>query len=348
MKIFCHARFLILVSLFVLCRVAHGQIPDSIANSVIPSDTSNYDSSVNQNDIEVTVSPENPGAFTTVTVTLDSNLVDLRRYTISWFIDGQSIGSGIGKTTLLAKTNNYGQTTHIRAAINLLNSTLIKDISLTPQDITMFWEAINSYAPPFYEGKKLPSRESLIKIATIPNFQSNGTIINPSNAVYSWKRNGSVIENASSYGNDSIVIKQNKLRSSEQVEVSASDIGADVQAIGTITVPLFNPKVLFYSINPLTGIKSPLAQTTLNLSTPSIDVVAEPYNFSVLNNNPNSLSLSWTMNHNPITISNVKNQTLLSLQNPGTSGVATIGLSVTNPRTLFQDAESSFSALFNQ
>lgn len=314
----------------------------------IPADISNYDSSTNASDIDATVTPPNPGAFTTITITLDSNIVDLRRYMITWYVDGTSVGRGIGKYTLLAKTKGYGQTTTIRAAIALDTGTITKDISLTPEDMTMMWEAADAYVPPFYEGKKLPGRESIIKIVAIPNFISNGSALSPLNAVYNWQRNGNVVENASGYGNDSLLIKQNMLRANEQIEATASDVTNNIQATGDITIPLFDPKILFYSLNSITGIKSPIANTSINFNTPSTTIIAEPYNFSVMNHNPNSLSLSWTMNNNPITISDVKNQTLLDLQNPGTSGLATIGLSITNPKTQFQSANNSISALFNQ
>ncbi len=314
----------------------------------IPADLSSYDSSTNASDIDANVNPPNPGSFTTITVTLDSNIVDLRRYMINWYVDGASVGGGIGKYTLLAKTKNYGQTTNIRATIALDTGIITKDVSLTPEDMTMMWEAVDAYVPPFYQGKKLPGRESIIKVVAIPNFISNNTTIDPSNAVYNWQRNGNVVENASGYGNDTLLIKQNMLNANEQVEATASDVTDNIQATGDITVPIFNPKVLFYSIDPMTGIKSSIAQSTINFNTPSTNIVAEPYNFSVLNNNPNSLSFTWTMNDNPITIADAKNQTLLDLQNPGTSGFATIGVSATNPRTQFQEAENSLSAIFNQ
>ena len=213
--------------------------------------------------------------------------------------------------------------------------------------MTMMWEASDSYVPPFYQGKKLPGRESIIKIVAIPNFISNGTAINPGNAVYNWKRNGSVVEDASGYGNDVLLIKQNKLRANEQIEATASDDADSVQATGDITVPLFDPKILFYSIDPNTGIKSPTAQTSINFSGPSTSIVAEPFGFSTLNSNPNSLSFSWTMNNDPVTISDANHQTTLDLQNPGTNGFANIGLSIANPRTLFQTATAQIGAVFN-
>ncbi|MDB4984525.1 MAG: seg [Patescibacteria group bacterium] len=333
----------------VFLNMAHAQVADGTnvsANATIPSDLSSYDSSTNASDIDASVSPENPGAFTTVTVTLDSNIVDLRRYMITWFVDGKSVGSGIGKYTLISKTKGYGQPTSIRAAIALGTGTITKDVLLAPQDMTMMWEATDSYVPPFYQGKKLPGRESIIKIVAIPNFVSKGSALNPANAVYNWMRNGNVVENASGYGNDYLLIKQNKLNASEQIQATASDQGGDAQSTATITVPLFDPKILFYAIDPTTGIRSALAQTSIYFTTPSATIVAEPYGFSVARNNPNNLSLSWTMNDNPVSISDTRHQTDLNLQNPGTAGESSIGLSITNPNTPFQTANAIISAVF--
>ncbi len=337
---------IVVMSIFFI-QPAHAQTAVD-PTTQIPSDASNYDSSVNANDIETTLQPPNPGSFTTVTITLDSNVVDLRRYMITWYVDGVSVGGGIGKYTLLSKTKNYGQTTNIRASIALDTETLTKDIALNPQDMTMMWEAVNSYVPPFYEGKKLAGRESIIKVVAIPNFVSNGTSLNPANAVYNWKRNGNVVENTSGYGNDYLLIKQNKLNANEQVEATASDSSDDVQTTADLTVPVFDPKILFYGIDSASGITSPLGQNSLSFTGPSATILAEPYFFSVFNNNPNNLSFDWSMNDNPIAVTNTKNQTILNLQNPGTSGSSTISLSLTNPLTPFQSADGSLGVIFDK
>jgi hypothetical protein len=75
-----------------------------------------------------------------------------------------------------------------------------KEVILAPQDAAILWEAVDSYAPPFYEGKKLPSPESIVRIASIPNFLGIKQSSSTKNAVYVWSRNKSVIPDAGGYG----------------------------------------------------------------------------------------------------------------------------------------------------
>jgi hypothetical protein len=243
---------------------------------------------------------------------------------------------------------DYGQTINVLFTIKLADSTIQKRISLTPQDTTMLWEAVDSYVPPFYQGKKLPAYESLVRIAAVPNFLSDKRSVASKNAVYNWSRNKSVIPNAGGYGKDSILIMHNRIRPTEFIEVDASSTEGSSAAHAQITIPFYNPKIVFYERNPISGIKYVLATNSIFFNTESTIVEAIPYFFSVVNKNPNTLAYTWTMNNKPVTTSDLNNKNRLTLQKPDASGSAKLELSVENTTKLFQSAKSSLSVLFKK
>lgn len=313
----------------------------------IPGDLSPYNTGVTSNDITADIAPQNPGSFERIDIQLDSNLVDIRRYQISWYLDGVLKSQGIGKMRFSASTKDYGQSTVIDAVIAIPAGSVKKTITLTPQDISTMWEAVDSYVPPFYQGKKLPSRESVIKVVAIPNFINNGVTANPNDLVYNWKRNDNVLPSASAYGASSILIQNNKLNASEILTVTASSQDGSIQGTANQLITFFNPKIIFYAKDDSTGTLSPFARNFMNMGPSGAEIVAEPYFFSVLNKNPNKLNFSWTINKNPVTLTNMNNPQLLTLQNPGGSGIANLGLSIKNPRTVFQSADAGFRINFS-
>lgn len=339
---------LILVSIFqgtvAFAQTASDIIPDDLTNG-----SAQYDTGPSENDISLDFSPENPGPFQDITVRTSSDYIDLNRYHASWFVNGKKIAEGIGQRTATFKTSGYGQPTSLIILIQLPDTLIKKTLRFEPQDMTLLWEAVDAYVPPFYQGKKLLPREGIIKAVAIPNFKNatGGTFQSP-NGVYRWLRNDNIVSEATGYGKDFYTFKNNKIRSSEKITATASDTSGDHEATQSITVTTSQPKVLFYEKNQKTGIINPVSKKTLRLIAPSSTIIAEPFFMSVAQGNPNSLSYQWTMNESPISLADTNNQTTITLQNPGGTGNATLGLTLKNPNSLFQNATSALAIIFSK
>lgn len=319
-------------------------IPDDLSNSTVQ-----YDTGPSANDVTLEFNPENPGAFQDVTVRTNSDYIDLNRYNTTWFVDGKKVAEGIGQRTATFRTRGYGQKTNIIILIQLPDTLIKKTLSFEPQDMTVLWEAADAYVPPFYEGKKLLPREGIIKAVAIPNFKNgDGSSFKSPTGVYRWLRNGNVVSEATGYAKDSYSFKNNKIRASEQITVTASDTDGQHEATQSVTVATYRPKILFYEKNNKTGIINPFAKSTLNLIGNAATIIAEPFFFSTTTGNPNTLTYSWSMNKSPISLSDITNQQTLTLQNPGGSGNASLGLDIANPNSLFQGAGNQLPITFNK
>lgn len=339
----------LLILLIAVCitNTAGAQLSAEVIPNDLDGGYASYDTEPSENDIFVDISPQNPGAFQEVTLRTTSDYIDLNRYNASWYVDGRKIAGGIGERTIKVKTRNYGQRTTVVILIQLPDTLIKKTFSFEPQDMTIMWEAVDAYVPPFYEGKKLPPREGILKAVAIPNFKTaDGRSFKSQNGVYRWERNGNVIAEASGYGKDSFSFKNNNIRSSEEMTVTASDISGNHEATQVIDVQTYQPKILFYEKNGRTGITSPFSKLTLDLTGDQSTVVAEPYFFSVVNNDPNTLGYTWTMNGNTFNLADINNKRTLTLQNPGGSGTANLGLALKNPNSLFQEVAANLKVAF--
>jgi hypothetical protein len=345
--------FIGMIFIIGFLSVAHAQSVSLTGANAVPDDLSNtganYATGPTADDILITSNPENPSAFQDVILRTTSDYIDLNRYATTWFVDGKKIAEGIGQRTATVHTQAYGQKLSVVILVQLPDTLIKKEISFEPQDMTLIWEAADSYVPPFYEGKKLVPREGIIKVVAIPNFKAgSGLSFDPKTGVYKWTRNNNIVGDATGYGKDSFSFKNNKIRASESVSVDASDTVGTSEAIQTISVATYNPKILFYQKNPRTGILNPFAKNSLDFNGNTTSIVAEPYFFSTNLNNPNPLAFNWTMNGSPITLADQTNKKTLTLQNPGGSGTAVLGLAITNPNSLFQSALSQLTIAFNK
>lgn len=314
------------------------------AHAQVPDDVSSYDTAVNEGDFDFEIDPENPQAFEDVTIKVDSSLVDTNRYLILWSVDGKEVKRGIGERRIVVRMKDYGQVVRVSMSIKLIDSVVTKDVYFAPQDTTLTWEAVDSYVPPFYPGKKLPARESILRIVALPNFNATST----KNAVYIWTRNGSVVTNAGGYGKDSLLIKHNRIRATETIGVDTSDVSGDIRSTKEISIGFFEPKILFYQRNSLTGITNPFSKNIFSLKGDKMDLIAQPFFFSLVNHQLPTLRFKWTMNDLPISLPDPKTPNILTLENPGGNGAATFGLSLENTQADFQNAAAQLRVQFSQ
>ncbi len=138
-------------------------------------------------DVSISTVPENPAPNQNVTITLSSYVDDLDSVLITWTVNGKNSSSGIGDKSFSLIAPALGQKTTVIATISLSDGDLNETIPITPAIMTMLWQANDSYVPPFYEGKALPSPDSEIKVVAMPEIKNGSSFVNPTNMTYDWQ-----------------------------------------------------------------------------------------------------------------------------------------------------------------
>lgn len=309
-------------------------------------DALDYNSSVNESDIDVILNPQYPNAFQTVSIRLDSNTIDLNHYFIQWVVNGVAQKSGIGLRDFKTVSGNYGSNIRVDAVITLeAGVTIQKQIVISPQDTTVLWEAIDSYVPPFYRGKKMPGQESLIKISAMPNFRLNNNSLKLDDAVYLWSRNDNRILNVGGYAKDSITIQHNKLRASEKITATVSDVDGGTKTEKAITIPIWNPEIHWYYKDNNKYRKLLSIDRGLRITSGDTTLVAEPYFFST-SAFADDLNYTWKVNKETLYLEPGAVKKELVVQNPGQDGQATFSVALENPKTFLQSAAKTIVLYF--
>lgn len=292
---------------------------------------------VQNTDITLSVSPSYPTPGQNTTATLSSYVTDLNKANISWSINNEEVGTGVGQKTLTFNAPEIGSTLVINARIETISGqTLAKNITIEGNGVDMLWQAVDSYVPPFYKGKALGSKEGSFKIVAIPNVITKGERISSNNLAYTWRKDGNGQPGASGWGKSFFVYKNSYIDPTNSIEVKVADVFGNTNTQGKIRIAPTQPKIVLYK-------KGATSNTTLSnniqngftLSKDGETIVAIPYFFSTKNINFGELRFNWSINGAPATPGSIKNELRVKGAEGGT-GQAKIDVDVTNSKARFQ------------
>ncbi len=274
--------------------------------------------------LNISMSPSNPLAEQSVTVSVSSISFNIDLADIVWSIDGKILQSGTGKKSFNTKAPSAGKSVTVIAKITPKGSekSLEKSIVIAPGgDVDLIWEVTDGYVPPFYRGKTLPIKESRILVTAIPNVKSSsGVVAQPQDFVYSWKKDGTVMSGQSGFSKQSVFFTNQILDNNNQISVVASNGVASVN--GLITVTPFQPEIIFYQYDNSSGRalyqKAFSSNNTIGKSRMQIDV--EPFFLSKnFKTNP-AITIDWKLN-GTLANAGIKNILGVDASTPGTFSV---------------------------
>ena len=298
------------------------------------------------NGILINVTPENPAPFEDISITLNSYIENLDNVLISWLVNGKNVLSGIGKKTLSLKAPALGLETTVLARIALPAGQVETKITIRPNLMILLWQANDSYVPPFYKGKAMPSPDSEIKIVAMPEIKSGSGLINPSKMTYNWKKDYTNDQGSSGYGKNSFIYTSDYLENSNYIEVIASTLDQKYSTQSNIIIGTTQPKILFYKNNINLGTLWGNALTDSHKIQGNEIILAAPYFFSPKDERNPRLIWNWFINDNQVAIQGFKKNLMpLQVEN-GVSGTSKIRLEVENKDKIFETASREINIEF--
>lgn len=289
---------------------------------------------IQEGEVSVETSPNNPQPYQDVVINLISYATDLDKAIITWEISGRTVLSGIGKKSYSFKAGAPDTLNVINISIKPVSSmsTINKTITIVPTEVDIMWEAVNSYTPPFYKGKAFPVVGSMIKVVAIPNTK---TILSGSGSMsYVWKNNDIVDSDSSGYNKNSYLFKNSVFENTSEIGVIVSSVSGNFGAENTVSIPMYEPSLIFYKKSPTEGVLYNQAlNKEIEMPEDEMTIVAEPY-FTSFKGKEDNFMLNWTINENIIPTPSKKTE--LTIRPSARGGYATIGLVMENTKELFQ------------
>lgn len=212
-------------------------------------------------------------------------------------------------------------------------------------NINIDWQVVNSYTPPFYEGKALAGESSSIKaIASVEVMTPVGTL-DPSKLFYAWRYNDYYSHIYSKTGGNIIYFTLDDLQSTNVLELKVYENNRQENLLAEKIIrisPRKSEAILYRkNNNPIITYSNAINKRFQNYEVypnETFDILAEPYYFSVKNPKENKLSYVWSVNGIP---GNTNYTNTFSYKAPGTSfRDFGIGLKIENSTQILQSSES--------
>jgi hypothetical protein len=293
----------------------------------------------------VTVSPELPRPGELVTMEATSLRSNIDKAFFTWSVNGKVIEKGIGKKIFQFQNSKSG-ITKVSVAITMEDGEEIeKNYNFSGAAVDLVWKA-NTYVPPFYKGRALPSYQSDVTVIALPTlYETNGSYLSPDKLLYKWEKDGYVID--SGYGKSSIIVEGQMIERPSAITVLVTSFNGQIQARGELTITKQSPEIIFYENNPLYGtLFNHALEKNATINSREIGLTAYPYFFSAFTSTDPSFSYSWTMNGSPL-VTDSPTPTV-TFKTPGTTGQSNIGLRVTNTLRELQFSDKSLIVNYNQ
>lgn len=301
-----------------------------------------------ETEIGIDMIPQNPGPREIVYVSATSYGTDLNAANFTWKINNKTQKFGMGEKSFSFTTGDINSTTILDIVIETKNGeTIKKTFRVRPVSIDLIWES-DGFIPPFYKGKSLFSHQNKITVVAQPHMVSSvGLEIGAKNLIYTWKKNGSVIEDASGFGKNTYSFVSPLISRPVKIEVEVSTVDETRRGHSFITLTPSEPSVLFYKKDPINGIELQKSlQNTVELSTSKeVTVISIPLFFGTRTSDSEDLSFRWFINGS-LAKDTPNQSTQVFRPIEGTSGTARISLSIDNNVKILQSASGNFNLSF--
>lgn len=248
--------------------------------------------------IYVTARPEHPAPGESVLLTAESSQADLERSDITWYVNNNIVVQGPGAKEAVTLAGPLGSETEVFVLARSANGeSFAGRVLIRPVEIDLLWES-DSYVPPFYLGRALPSAGTTLRVQAVARFKTpDGASVTERDIIYTWKRNGVVQRAISGRGKSSVQLSAPPLFGAVTVEVEAVSLDGSLVGQAIVLVPSVEPVLALYKNHPLFGVMYHQALTGQTFIPDSeMTFTAVPYFAQAKDPNDPRLIYAWKVN----------------------------------------------------
>lgn len=296
--------------------------------------------------VRMTMSPVHPRPGDIVTLSLESALIDLARSTVSWEVDGRPRTGDDTRLSFVAPA--LGARASVRALVTTPEGSLIEAaLVIAPTELDLLYES-DSYTPPFYRGRALPSAGSTLRLQALPRFKKpDGSFVPTSEIIFTWRKNGQVLGSLSGRGRATAVIPSPLLFSTDTILVEAETRDGAYAGSARASVSSADPVLRLYEDHPLYGLRFNRAfGTSTDTTARELTLAAIPFFASVGSPTDAALSYEWTVNGTPVE-TNEGTRNALTIGG-AEGGEARISLNLLHTTNIFFGAEGAWGFVFSR
>lgn len=295
--------------------------------------------------LDVSMVPQYPAAGEEVSLSISSYGVNLDRSAIVWFADGKEIARNTTEVKVTA--GKLGSVMNVTVVAEepdgLIGSGSAR---IRPTEVDLIWSS-DSYAPPYFKGKRLAGSSARIRAEAIVRFvRPDGTTISSSDIIYTWNRGSARI--LSGRGRSWVELAGPALFSSEEITIHAQSIDGTYLGRASVRISGVDPTIELYENHPLFGVLYHRALTgSVATAEKEQKVTAVPYFAHISSPSDAALSYRWNIAGLAVKPDPDEPQTV-SITTNGYAGPAGIQLDLTSVDDLFLKARGTWELVFSE
>ncbi|MBV9159749.1 MAG: hypothetical protein JO019_04100 [Candidatus Kaiserbacteria bacterium] len=299
------------------------------------------------NSLTIGIDPVAPRPGDRVALSLSTSLYDLDASTITWQVNGTTIASGVGVKNASFRAGALGSADDISVELVDGDAVASAETRLTPASVDLLWES-DSYVPPFYRGRALPTPGTSIRLFAIPYLTKTGRTYAADQLIYTWKVNGAVVSSLSGRGKASARIPAPDLFDQKTVTVDVASPDKSVAASASVTISTGDPLVRLYEDHPLFGVEYFRAlPPNFFLNESEMTFIAIPYFAKAQRGNSANLTHEWRVNGTPVAAAGDRTDEI-TLSAGNTGGLAHLELSVGDRTNILSQAAGTWDITFTK
>ena len=269
--------------------------------------------------------------------------MDLSGAELTWHEDGREVAGGVGLSSVDITAGALGSEKVVRAVAVAENGDSAEAVArIRPFELDLLWES-DSYTPPGFRGRALPSAGTLLRLEAMPRFaRSDGSLIPASAITFTWKRGGYVIPGTSGRGRSRAVIESPSLFGRDTISVEARTSDGLFNASASVFIPSVEPRLVLYQDHPLFGIMYHQAFSD-RISLPEVETTFAAIPYFAQANSPvdGSLLYEWRVNDNVI-LNDPERPYEITIDARGSTGEALLELALSHISNLFLNSSGSW------
>tara|TARA_B100000508_G_scaffold60333_2_gene47455 strand:+ start:13734 stop:14732 length:999 start_codon:yes stop_codon:yes gene_type:complete len=289
------------------------------------------------------INPQFPDTGEVVTVFAETYSFDVSRAYTTWRVDGEIVKEGRGIKSIEVIAGDIGERKTVAFTATRGGETISHSTTISTSAIDLIIEP-NTYTPPLYKGRALPTHEAPIRVVATPFF---GNGYDAEDFIYTWRVNGTVQGSLSGAGRN--ILKTTAAPFSRRLEVRVDVESADgkVQGREVVSLKTETPQVLLYALNPLLGLSTAsILANESELAEEEVTINAEPFYVPGTYRSSLPITYKWKLNGKTVESTNDDLGTITLRQAGNGRGKAQVSVSIEHPREVVIQGSDSAAFTF--
>lgn len=203
--------------------------------------------------LTVSISPDYPRPYETVTVTPRSTLIDLTSASIKIAVNGAVVMTGTGVQSVPINVAGPGLKTVVTVTATTGGKSYTKEITIRPADVSLVVEPMTT-THPFYAGAAQTAPEGRVRIIALADLRTSaGTRLNPSTLTYTWRLGNQILESDSGIGRSILTAVAPVRYRDAQITLTVSAPDNSLVAEAATVISPTDPFIRIYPTDPLLG-----------------------------------------------------------------------------------------------